>query len=101
MKPNETFCAIVFKDTKKMVTMEEIQKHWPGYGHNDLYGWHPPKRVYNKVSHAKTGFSNIPDKLKPYVEIAELIVGDTIIDGAVLMQDQHSRKVGVDNPSYR
>lgn len=100
MAANEQFCVIVFKDTKKMVTMEEIRNHWPGYGHNSLHGWTPPKRVYNKISHAKTGFSNLPDMLKPHVEIAELIVGDTLVDGAVLMKDQHSRKVGVDYSYY-
>ena len=43
------------------------EKYSSKYG---VYGWKPPKRLYFKPGHAKTGRSHLPHQIRDKVEIA-------------------------------
>lgn len=84
--------AIVFKSDKKLVTPAELKKRWPNYGSNELYGWRPPKRVYDTVAKAKAGFAHLPEDLKPELCIHPFGPVGEPIDGVVLVEEQQARR---------
>lgn len=84
--------AINFKESGEVLTPESFKKYWPNYGSNSLYGWRAPKKIYYKLGQAKTGFSHIPEQLKPYLEISEFAKVKSVIDGADLMISQKENR---------
>ena len=88
MKATKTLYALVFKESGEILTPDSFKQHWPNYGGNWLQGWRPPKKVYYKIGHAKTGFSHIPDAIKPSIAIAEFSVSKIVQDGEELLAKQ-------------
>jgi hypothetical protein len=84
--------AINFKESGEVLTPESFKKYWPKYGSNMLQGWRAPKKIYYKLGQAKTGFSHIPDQLKPHLEISEFAKVKSVIDGGDLMVTQKENK---------
>lgn len=84
--------AIVFKSDKKLVTPSELKKRWPKYGTNGLYGWRPPKRVYDTLGKAKAGFAHLPEDLKPELCIHPFGPVGSPIDGVKLAAEQIDRR---------
>lgn len=84
--------AIVFKDTNEILTPDTFKKYWPGYGSNNLYGWRPPKKIYYTIGTARSGFSHIPDKIKPKLAIATFGFVKLIEDGAELYKKQEANR---------
>ncbi len=88
---NEIY-AIVWKESKEVLSPQSYEKYWPSYGQNSLYGWRPPKKIYFKLGLAKSGFSHIPEQMKPLLEIAKFTFSETVADGNTLMQKQKITK---------
>ena len=88
MKQTKTLYALIFKDSGEILTPDSFKEHWPNYGGSWLQGWRPPKKVYYKIGHAKSGFSHIPDQIKPSIAIAEFTVSKIIEDGKNLVDKQ-------------
>jgi hypothetical protein len=84
----KTLYALVFKDTGEIVTPTSFKEHWKNYGSNSLQGWKPPKKVYYKLCHAKSGFSHIPAEIKSEIVIAEFTSTNIVVDGAELKKVQ-------------
>jgi hypothetical protein len=84
--------AIVFKDTKEILTAESFRKFWKSYGSNNLCGWRFPKKLYFTEGKARAGFSHIPSQLKEKVEIARFDFAATVQDGAELAVKQKEKK---------
>ena len=84
--------AIIITKTRQVVDAATFKEYWKNYGGNSLYGWRKPKKIYTKLHLAKTGFSHIPDDLKPHLSIAEFSFKEILMDGADLQADQESRK---------
>lgn len=82
--------VIVWKESKEILTPDTFKKYWPSYGAggSGLHGWRPPKKVYYKPGLARTGFSHIPDAIKPFVEIAKFTFESVKEDGATLAVKQ-------------
>jgi hypothetical protein len=74
------------------LSAKSFKDYWPNYGGNHLYGWRPPKKVYFSLGTAKTGFSHIPDEIKPLCGIYRLSIGDEMADGEVLAKEQADRR---------
>jgi hypothetical protein len=87
-----TLYALVIKETKEILDPIVFKKYWKNYGTNQLYGWSKPKKIYTKLGHAKTGFSHVPEQLKPHIAIASFAFDQFIIDGDVLQEEQIKRK---------
>ena len=92
MTESNILYAIVFKDTLKLLTPEESKRRFPNYGQNELYGWRPPKKVYNTLPKAKAGFAHIPDSLKKELCIHPFGPVGEVLDGEALMAEQHARR---------
>ena len=86
--------VLTFKDTNEILTPASFKAHWPNYGSigSNLQGWRPPKKIYYTLGTAKSGFSHIPDKIKPYIAISEFVWAKDVIDGAKLKDEQKVRK---------
>lgn len=80
--------AIVFKDTKQILTPDSFKEYWKNYGGNNLYGWRAPKKLYFTIGRAKSGFAHIPEALKLEVEIARFDFAETVEDGEKLQEKQ-------------
>ena len=84
--------AIVFKDTGEILTPKVFDKYWPNYGSSGLCGWRPPKKIYYTLGTARSGFSHIPDKIKPKLAIATFGFVKLIEDGAELYKKQEANR---------
>ena len=84
--------AIVFKDTGELITPRVIREHWPHYGDNSLYGWRPPKKIYDTIGRAKAGFAHLPEKVKDLLSIMEFVPQREIITGPDLRVEQDARR---------
>lgn len=84
--------AIIIKKTKEVLDAATFKEYWKTYGCNGLYGWRKPKKIYTKLHLAKTGFSHIPDEIKPHVAIASFELSEIIMDGEDLDKEQRVRK---------
>lgn len=80
--------AIVFKDTKQILTPYSFKEYWKNYGGNNLYGWRAPKKLYFTLGRAKWGFAHIPEELKSKVSIARFDFTEIITDGEELKEKQ-------------
>lgn len=84
--------AIVFKDTKQILTPDSFKEYWKSYGANSLYGWRAPKKLYFTLGRAKGGFAHIPEELKSKVEIARFDFAESVEDGEKLGEKQKAAR---------
>ena len=87
--------AIVIKETKEILDADSIKEYWNNYGDassRGLYGWIKPKKIYTKLHLAKTGFSHIPEQMKPHLAIATFTFNDFVVDGNKLKEEQKLRR---------
>lgn len=86
--------AIIWKESKEILTPESFKKYWPNYGGASSYlsGWRPPKKIYFKLGQAKSGFAHVPDAAKPFLEIAKFTLDSVVEDGKVLKEKQKQSK---------
>ena len=86
--------ALVIKETQEIVDAHTFSKYWKNYGEvgSTLSGWRPPKKIYTRLRDAKSGFSHIPQQLKPLVEIAVFTKSGVAIDGKILQQIQDDKR---------
>lgn len=80
--------AIVFKESKQILTPDSFKEYWKNYGGNNLYGWRAPKKLYFTIGRAKSGFAHIPEELKSKVEIARFDFAEAVEDGEKLQEKQ-------------
>lgn len=86
--------ALTFKNTGEILTPDNFEKYWKNYGSggSGLRGWRPPKKMYYTEGHAKSGFSHIPDQLKPHINITKFVPDGVVVDGDVLFKKQLEAK---------
>lgn len=84
--------AIIIKETKEILTPDVFKKYWPNYGNNCLSGWKPPKKIYETIGRAKSGFAHCPNELKKDLAIAEFVFGSIIENGEGLAVKQEERR---------
>ncbi len=53
----------------EILSAESFKKYCKGYGHNDMHGWRPPKKVYYTKGAAKSGRRYVPKEIQDKVEI--------------------------------
>jgi hypothetical protein len=87
--------TIIFKDTKEVLTPESFKAYWPNYGSSGsgLQGWRPPKKIYYTLGTARSGFSHIPEKLKPKLAIAKFAFTEIVETGAELQERQEANRI--------
>lgn len=87
--------AIVIKETKEILDADSFKEYWKNYGDagsRGLYGWRKPKKIYTKLHLAKTGFSHVPEQMKPHLAIATFKFSDFVVDGGELKEEQKIRR---------
>ena len=52
-----------------ILTPDSFKEYWKSYGHSQLYGWRPPKKIYYTLGHAKNGLRHVPIQIRDKVEI--------------------------------
>ena len=88
--------VLLIKDTQELISPQLVKQYWKTYGSassSGLYGWRPPKKIYDSLGRAKAGFAHIPAGMKPLVEIAVFEKTESILDGSELQQEQEQKLV--------
>jgi HD-like signal output (HDOD) protein len=87
--------AIVFKESKEILDPKTIKKYWPNYGSagsSGLYGWRPPKKIYDTLGRARTGFAHIPEQIKDQLAIATFTFDEFVEDGDDIKKVQEANR---------
>jgi len=71
-KPKENVLYALHFEGEQL-NSNSFKKYWKNYGSTGsaLQGWRPPKKIYSKLGHAKTGICHVPAEIRPKVEIVE------------------------------
>ena len=88
--------VLLIKETQEVVSAKSIKQYWKSYGSSSaygLYGWRPPKKIYDSLGRAKAGFAHIPADMKPLVEIAVFEKTESILEGSELQQEQDQKLI--------